>query len=189
MELNKRLNLVIEVERADGITVFVHHTPIDRTIYEANYFVLLQTLTSMYSAGLREGAVMRVGMLHLMKTAEDMGILPTVEKKLLPEFWRLTNVVMPGERGWTTLPFEIAIKDFDDDDISEVKNMICFFTAASWVHPKKERIALYEILKRSGLQIVSLNSTDFASSLTTSTVAENTGAKQPDQPDQSSFPV
>lgn len=183
MKIDRRLNLVLEVTREDGSTIYVHHTPISKEVYEANFMFITRVLVSMYAQGLPLGSCMLVAMLQMKKLAEQMdqasNTKPTVaalENNLLPEIWRLTNVVMPGDRGWTTLPFEMAAKTMDPEDLAEVQNNICFFTAASWVHPRRERKSLYEGLD-SVMQTVSLNCTEFAASLPTSMPGANTGEK------------
>ena len=170
--LDKRLNLVIEIEQSDGSTVYVHHTPIDRATFKSNYLLILKTVNSLYAQGLGMGACMQAGYMHLLKTAEELGTLPTVEKNFIPEIWRLTSVIVGGK----PMPFEAAKAQLSEDDLEEVENTICFFTCASWMHTKKQREhLLYDT--PYGLRIVSSNPTDFANSLMTSIADENIGAK------------
>jgi hypothetical protein len=124
----------------------------------------------------------------LRKVADELGVRQPVEGMLLPEIWRMTNVLVPGHSlngsnpGWTTLPLEkvIADKMIDPEDAEEVKNHVCFFTSASWIHKRRELdTIIYPMLTGSGSQIVSSNSTEFIASLPTSTPPAPTGEKAP----------
>jgi hypothetical protein len=182
-KLDRRLNLVLSVTTDDGAEMWVHHTPIRREVFQTHFLVITKTVSAMYEEGLPPNIASRVAMLMLRKVAKDMGtpIPEQVEQALLPELWRLTNVMIPnpnGAAGWLTVPLEkvIADKVIDEEDAEEVKNHVVFFTCASWVHKKNElEEMIYPILQNSGSQITSLNSTDFRPSSPTSTPVENTG--------------
>jgi hypothetical protein len=191
MKIDKRLNIVLTVVRGDGSEVHVHSMPILQEVYEANFLLLSKTISQMYAEGLPLGTCSRVAMLMLRRVADEMDnrspgapaiYRPAVDNNLLPEIWRLTNVLVPGETGgWQTVPFPHAVanKLLGDDDIAEVQNYLVFFTAASWVHRRVELEApngLYSMWRGSGAQLVSSTPTEFANSLPTSKPAENTGA-------------
>jgi len=183
MKIDRRLNLVLSVTTEDAQTMWVHHTPIRREIFQSHFLVITKTLSAMYEEQLPPGMGMRIALLMMRRVAKDMGepIPQQVEMALLPELWRLTNVLVPNYNngsGWTTLPLEkvIADKIIDEEDAEEVKNHIVFFTCASWVHKRTELDEMiYPILRNSGSQITSLNSTEFIASLPTSTPTVSTG--------------
>jgi hypothetical protein len=184
MKLDRRLNLVLSVDREDETTMWVHHTPVRVEIFDNHFLVLTKTISSMYEQGLPPPMCARIALLMLRKTAKEMGqdVEQQVEGALLPEIWRMTNVMVPGigtnGTGWTTLPLEKVIQDkfMSEEDAREVRNHLVFFTAASWVHKKDElENMIYPILKSSGSQITSSNSTDFLSSLPISTPTASSG--------------
>jgi hypothetical protein len=184
MKLDRRLNLVLSVTREDGTDLWVHHTPIRREIYEQHFFVLTKMMAAMYEERLPPPMAARISLLMLRKIAKELGVLAEVEGTLLPEVWRMTNVMVPTKGsngtagGWTPLPLEKVLHDrlIDDEDGEEVKNHVCFFTAASWVHRKTELDEMvYPMLIGSGAQIVSSDSTAYLASLQTSTPAESSG--------------
>jgi hypothetical protein len=184
MKIDRRLNLVLTVTTDDDKTIYVHHTPIRREIFEAHFLILTKLMAGMYEQNLPPPMAQRIAMLMLRKVAKDMGVEQSVETSLLPEIWRVTNCLVQGlgqiDTGWTTLPFEkiTAEKMISEDDAAEVRNHIVFFTAASWVHKRDELTDLiYPMLATSGSQTTSLTSTEWIASLPTSTPVENTGAK------------
>jgi uncharacterized membrane protein len=75
----------------------------------------------------------------------------------------------------------LAIKDglIDEDDADIVRNHMVFFTAASWVHTRKElKDLIYPMLTSAAFaaRVTPLSATAYISSLPTSTSSENTGA-------------
>jgi|SRR5262252_8449473 len=182
MRLDRRLNLILSVTRDDDSMIWVHHTPVRREVFEEHFLVLTKTISSMYEQGLPPPMASRIALLMLRKVADDMGLRPTVDGALLPEMWRMTNVMVSGlgmnGSGWSTLPFEKVVADklIDEEDAQEVRNYVVFFTAASWVHKKDElERMLYPMLRDSGLQITSSTSTDLLASLPTLTPPVSTG--------------
>jgi hypothetical protein len=178
--MNRKLNLVLEIERDGGAKLFVHSTPISREVFEANFIAIGAAISILYREGLHP--TLCTGMTYLAfkklmtEKPEQYGAL---DQMLLQEIWRLTNVAVPTPKGWETVPFGEAMqapgKYLDEEEIAEIMNFLCYFTAASWVHGQKELRGVYEVLKTLGAQTSSLDYTAFLSSLTTSKAAENTG--------------
>lgn len=181
--INRRLNIVDEVTTADGVTLYVHSVPIRAEIWDQHYLVLTKTLNDIYERGMAPGMASRIALNVLRDTARSISeeTLERVDGLLLPEIWRLTNVLVPQPgAGWTMLPFEKVVADklIDDEDERTIRNHIVFFTAASWVHTRKELDQMIYPMMRSdtfGAQIVSSSCTDFMRSLQTSTPAATTG--------------
>jgi len=183
LKIDRRLNMVLQVERGDGSIIHVHAMPVSRQVYETYFTVMAKTLSTMYADfGSRIGTCARVAALSLKKVATEDGQWdgPSgVGIGLMGEIRRLTNVVAPTPQGWTTLPFHDAVQQklLDDEDVSEVENAICFFTLASWVHKRQELGSMiYPLVNQWGAQTTSSSVTEFAASLPTSTAAENSGA-------------
>lgn len=182
MKIDRKLNLVLPLED-EGKTLYVHAMPISRQVFERYFKVISKTFNEIYTGGHGVISGPRVAAMLLKSNAETMGEWDGeagVERGLMAEIRRLTNVVALTDQGWQSVPYEVARKEgmLDDDTASEVENVIVFFIVASSVHLKAELPAILKTL--SGLwnvRVESSNCTDFASSLETLTEIENTGAK------------
>jgi hypothetical protein len=100
-----------------------------------------------------------------------------VENGLVNEIKRLTNVALPGEKGWETMPYDDAVRmgKIGPDDAAEVNNAIVFFTVGWWVYPKSRRVmALTGAARMWGGHCSSSSITEFAAGLLTSTEEKNT---------------
>lgn len=197
MEIDRRCNLVLTLDRKVGEEkdpetgrmrpvmkpyAHVHHTPIDEATYESHFWVLHKAVATMYTERMTPAIASRIGLLTLRRVAKEIGPVAQaeVEKGLLPEIWRRTNVLMAGERGYEMLPFEEAARTMDPDDAREVRNYITFFTAASWFHWRQEKTdAFFPAMIDSGAQIVSSDCTEYLASLQTSMPAAPSGATAP----------
>lgn len=181
MRIDRRLNLVLQVDGDDsGGVLHVHHSPIRQEVYEQHFMFITKAMTSMYLEGIHPIACTRIAYLTMKKLAEAGGPdqLALIENTLFNEIWRLTNVLVPKERGWELVPFYELMKSdlLSQSDVSEVKNYICFFTGASWVHGRAERIGMFEMLESSGMQTTFSDVTEFKNSLAMSKPVESTGA-------------
>ena len=178
--INKRLYLVIPIEREDGSLIYTHSAPLKREVFDQNAIVLAKTFAAIHQEGLGAIAGPRVAFIFLKKIAEQMGNWEEIEKTLVEEIRRLTNVMVPGDRGWETLPYREALQKniISPDDAAEVDNAVTFFIVASAMH---RRAILEPILRGAatlwGGEIVSLNSTEYANSLPMLTETVNTGEK------------
>jgi len=187
LKIDKRLNIVLEVQRDNEPSIYVHSVPIGKEVYEANYRLITKTAVEMYGDGLAPGACARVCSMAMRATAKTMDANGSGDafrrsaESLLQEVWRLTNVLMPGLRGWETVPFHEVMQNntLDEEQLMEVQNILAYFTVASWFHRESERKDIYEILKNYGVQIVSLNVTEYSSSLPISTRPVTTGVTAP----------
>lgn len=171
MILNQKLNLVIPVEQSNGTTAYVHSVPISREVFERYHLVIAKTFARIFAMGLGEVAGPRVAALVMKSVAEELGQWdgPTgVEKGLIAEVRRLTNVIAPGG----PIPMQEAVdkKFFTPDDQSEVENAIAFFTVAcSMLRRAQLAVAQDGLVQLWGGLTTSLNCTEFAASLLTST--------------------
>lgn len=179
-KVDRRLNIVFDVDRPDGSRIHVHHTPIGRPVFEAHARTIARAFSTMYTENITGLIAARVALPMLMETARDMNREESIKAQLLPEIWRLTNALIPGEKGYETVPFHdvMARQMLDEDTIEEIKSAIVFFTLGSWVHSRSELTSLiYPLMESLGCHIVSQDSTDYSTSLTTSTPVESTGEK------------
>jgi hypothetical protein len=188
LSLNRKLNLVIPIDIREGVTAYVHSTPISREVFESYYQVIARTFNGIYQGGLGTLAGPRVAKMELKRIAIEMGLWDGpagVNSGLLGEIHRLTNVIRPGLSGWGTIPFEDALRQnyFNDDDVSEIENAIVFFIVASAMHKRSELGPVLEIVSKLwGAQTTSSNCTEYSASLPTSIETESSGEKPKQSP-------
>jgi hypothetical protein len=192
VKLNRKLDLVMNVESEDGKTIYVHSTPISREVFEDNFLSISRAFTAVYTNGLGPVTGPRVAALLLKQEAQTLGIWERTQQSLMAEIYRLTNVIVPSDNGWESIPFDVAKKRgiLSDDKASEVENCIVYFTCASSIHLKAElTVAMEGLSTLWGAQTTSLNATEYTRSLQTLTRAESTGEKTKMAVNQSSNPV
>lgn len=175
MKINRKLNLVVPIYQGDDV-LYVHSSPIAPVIFEQYFDVIAKTYAEIYSGGYGIASGPRIAYMLLKRVSGDRW--EDVQKGLVAEIVRLTNVIIKGDRGWETVPYQEALdkKRIELEDISEVNNALVFFTVASSMH---KRIILAGILDAAlglwGAQTTSSNCTEYASSLPTSTPGESSG--------------
>ena len=188
MQIDKKLNIVIPVERNDGTTIYVHTTPLDYEVFEQYFIVLGKAFSSIFAEGLSVIGGPRVAALMLKKVAIDMGVWDGdggVQQGLMAEIQRLSNVVAPGPGGWQTLPLYNAQKEglLTAEEMREVEGQAVFFILTSALNkPKQIPVIMQGVSRLWGAQTTLSNSTEFAASLKTSTEAANTGASETEKP-------
>ena len=198
MKIDKRLNLVVPIYDDAGKTAiaYVHSAPISREVFDRNFLVLAKTHAAFWNEGLGTTAGPRVAAMLLRLVADQLdgpdeetrernghANRQSVENGLFPEIRRLSNVAMPDQSGaWKTIPLENVVREklLNEEDLAEVENAIVFFIVAYAMHKRTERAAIVAGAARLwGARIESLNSTEFARTLTTSTGTANSGEKAP----------
>ena len=180
MKIDRKLNIIIPVDVEDGRTVYVHSTPISREVFEEHFLVLSKTFAAIYAEGLGSIAGPRIAGLMLKRVATEMGVLDVVERGLLAEVRRLTNLVQFGDRGWETEHFQGIVdgKRLEADDLAEIENALVYFTVASSMHKRRDLGPILDgALKLWSGSTSSLDCTAFAASLTTSIKADASGKK------------
>ena len=177
MQINKALNLVVPLDGGG----YVHSTPIGREVFETYFLPISKTFSGIFAEGLNVLAGPRVASLMLKKVAVDMGVwdgVAGVGNGLMAEIRRLTNVLLPTESGWQTVPLDVALSRqmISQDDYAEAEGSIVFFICISAMH-KRSLIepTLAGMCSLWESQITSLNCTEFASSLPTSTETDSFG--------------
>jgi len=175
-KINRRLNLIIPVENDDGMPLWIHSTPISAEVFDSFFMPLAQTFTAIYGQGLGVLSGPRVADKLLRKVSENLGVWPDVEKGLVADIHRLTNVLIPGEHGWETIPYEEAKKThLSPEDVSEVNAALIFFTVASTIPRRSETARILEGMELWGAQASSSSFTEWKNSLPTWKKPENTG--------------
>jgi hypothetical protein len=183
---NKRLNLVMEIWRKDKSKLFVHSKSLPTEVFEQYWQFAGPTLNALYTRDFGLYA-QRYAKRMLLTVARESGktdlkrqeqAVQLVEKGFLAEIRRLTNVFALADKGWKLIPFDDAIHDgiLTEAEIDEVDNAIVFFTCAqrTWLQSQDEE--LMGALDALHARTVSLECTDFKTSLMTLIAAENSGA-------------
>lgn len=191
--IDKKLNLVIPILRGDETKLYIHSTPIMMEMFEKYHLVLAKTFAAFTQNSLDPRSGPSVGMLILKDVSKNT---PRVngdswwdgpdgvggEGGLVAEIIRLSNTITTSGSGWGTVPFQTALnqKLIDDDERSEVMNLLAFFTVVSLVAPRADRAKFVRGMAfMYNLQTTLYNSTEFAASLKMSTEDETTGEKIP----------
>lgn len=188
MRIDRRLNLVIPIERDDGSVIYAHSTPISSEVFDVYHRPIARTFAQLYADGLGLVGGGRIADKYLRDIAKEMGMWDDnsqtktagVERGLIGEIRRLTNIMAPGERGWELLPVEDARKKdlISAQEAQEVDAAAVFFSVASAMHRKSSLKDLVDVaLQLLDARTESLSCTEFLSSLPTSTEAASTGAK------------
>jgi hypothetical protein len=188
MKLDEQLNLVIPVDREDGSTLYVHAAPISREVFERYWLVLSKSFAQMYTEGLGPTVGPRVAALMLKQVAQELGQWEGplgVERGVMAEIRRLANVAAPGANGasgWQIYPLDDLInrKLIDADDVSQIENILVFFTLVWRLHlPKDRRIILDGAARMWSASTTSDSLSTFVGSLATSNATASSGATPP----------
>jgi hypothetical protein len=180
-ELNRKLNLVIPIDRDDGAKVFVHAQPLPYEIYRPYLRPLARLFNDIQYKGFW-GVGPRVASEFLYDIAAEMDMKDSVANGLMPEIYRLTNVLLPNEKEngrWVTLPFsEVQRKGLLlKEHLDEIEGLLLFFTAGWHIHRRDSREKMLAVpLMMWGALTTYSGCTEFHASLQTSTPDGNTGA-------------
>lgn len=184
MQIDRKLNLVVPVERDDGTTIWIHSMPLSQEVFERYFLIISKTFAAIYSEGINVVGGPRVAALMLKRIAELDGSWEGAEgvaAGLKTEIQRLSNVVtLHPENGWVTSTLYEAQRAelLSPDELSEAEGFITFFMVASAMHKRSQLVTLLDGLSRLwGALTTSSSVTEWAASLKTSTAAETSGAK------------
>ncbi len=150
ISINKRLNLVIPIEREDGTTLYVHAMPIARETFETYYMVLAKTWNTFANNQLNHVSAPTIAYLTLRDVARQTQRLPGMswdegpdgisgEMGLVANMVRMANVITPQTTDNTgATPLQIALDKgiVTEEEKHEVLNILTFFTVVSHAAPK-----------------------------------------------------
>jgi hypothetical protein len=178
MQIDRKLNLVIPIDGENG-TLWVHSQPIPSDVFKRYFMLMGKAFASIWTEGLQVVSGPRLAAMIIRNMAEQMGLADEVERGLLAEIWRLSNVLILSENGWEPVTLEQAKsrKLIALDDLEEVEGAICFFILASALHRKKDLPQTLNSMRLWGAQPTSLSLTEFKDSLPISTPYEDFGTK------------
>lgn len=182
MRIDKKLNLVIPIERETG-TIYVHSMPISAEVFDRYYLPIARTYADISRSGVGVISAPRVAAKMLKTVAIDMGVWDGpdgVEQGLVGDMRRLSHVLTLGPEGWKQTMLDTALKQnaLSAEEVSDVENMLTFFMVTCALERGTELQAILGFAcKAWRVQTTSSSATEFRSSLTTSSEAENSGVK------------
>ena len=135
MKIDRRLNLVLTVDRDEG-PAYVHAVPLREEVWERYFLTISKTYVAMIENGgewmMRMGPRTASMMLRRIATADGSWEGPEgVALGLVAEIRRTTQVMVLTDAGWDMIPLQIALdqKLFDPKDAVEVESAVTFFIA------------------------------------------------------------
>jgi hypothetical protein len=182
VKINKQLNLVLPITRADDSQIYVHSTPFGEEVWDAHYEIIAVTMNALYTGGVGLFSP-RIAHKKLRDVARERGRWDGpggVQLGIVAEIHRLTNVLAPGTRGWEMVPYDEALKRgvIGSEEADVIEGAITFFTLAWRTHDPRVRQAIVEGASVMwGARSESLSCSEFLSSLPTSTTAASTGVR------------
>jgi hypothetical protein len=185
MKIDRKLNIVFTVEPDEGGSeMYVHSTPISEEVFDIYYMVICEAFARIYTMASGPVGGPRIAAKVLRDVAKAQGVWEGpagVETGLMNEIRRLTNIITPTpDRGWVTVPFQEAIdkKILTPRDVADLEGAIAFFICTSAMCPRKELASVLGMMQKLwNVQLVSSNCTEYARSLPTLTVVENSGVR------------
>jgi hypothetical protein len=182
--INKKLNLVIPIEEDEKIKAWVYSVPLSYEVFEANYMLLIRTLSYLYANGIGPLMAIRVAKLALKDVAKQIDDTTDGSANIMLEIERTASILLPDEFGkWKPIPYSVAKNRgaFSAQKLREVENALVYFTVASAVHLEDEMPMAYNGLSQIWkAQTTLLSAMEYGNSLPTLTPVENTGEKQPE---------
>ena len=186
MKIDRNLNLVMQVQTEEKGTIFIHSASLSRSVFEQFYLELGKVFSQCFDS---------INQAHLALSAPQLAYPALkalaikagnwegaggVQFGLVNEIKRLTNVLVNTEKGWESLPFDVAVKReyLDEDDEAEALSSLVFFTAISKVAPKDLKNSFLEMAGAlRSWELSSLDSMEYMNGLQTSIKKEPTGKK------------
>ena len=186
MRINRKLNLVVPIERGENDTIYVHSTPLMRETFERYFLIIGKVHSQIITQAANVISGPKMAALMLKRVAQADGVwegADGVKDGLMAEIDRQSSVIVPTPSGWRSVPLTVALDQgmIDADDFAEAEGKIVFFIVASAMFDRQDLPIILDgergMTKLWHCQVSSLNSTEFATSLPTSTPGENTGEK------------
>ena len=186
MKIDRNLSLVMQVQTEKNGLVHIHSTSISRSVFEQFYLELGKVFSQCFDS---------INQAHLALSAPQLAYpaLKSIATKagnwdgaggvkfgLVNEIIRLTNVIVSTEKGWETMPFDIAVKNevLNEDEEAEAISSLVFFTAISKVAPKDLKNSFLEMAGAlRNWELTFSDCTEYMNGLPILTKKEPTGKK------------
>ena len=184
VKINRRLNLTIPItdENPDAkkrrIIAWVHSMPVTSETLDTFCLELGKVYGAITAEGLHHFAGPQIAAKLLKRVAQQLKTWEEVDKGLIGEIRRMTNILVIGKQGWEPLTYDLAMerKVLTSEDVSVVENLLVFFTVVCANIPRLDRAEYLDwALSRWSARIESFSLMEFQRSLPTLTPVENTG--------------
>lgn len=181
LKIDKDLNLVVTVERADGSEVHAHCVPLPLDVFKQHFMTLSGAFSQIFGRGMAfaSAAGPRVAWLTLEKIGRQEGEWDG--GGLCAHISRLCTVLAPDGKGaWASmlLTDAVAQKIIDEEDALEVQGVVAFFICVSAVARRGDRRQILDLsLPIWGGRTTSSTVTEFQRSLPMSTAVVRSGVK------------
>lgn len=186
MRIERNLSLALPIERDDGVILFAHSTPIEEATFIAYHRPLSMAYAQLDADRLIANGGIRCADLVLQKVSEMIGVWKDdpqtktigVERGLLGEIRRLTNVFAPTGTKWEAVPLDECVNRdvLSAREAREVAAAAVFFCASSRMFPRQNLKEMLQLCSgRIGAHVTYSSVTELASSLPTLTAGENSG--------------
>lgn len=186
MKIDRNLNLVMRVETEGSGVVYIHSASISRSVFEQFYLELGKVFSQCFDSTNPSHLALSAPQLaypalKAVATAQgNWDNVGGVKFGLINEIIRLTNVLVATEKGWESMPFDVAVKRevLNEDEELEALSSLVFFTAISKVAPKDLRVSFLEMAgSLRNWEFSSLDSTAYTNGLPMLTKKESSGKK------------
>lgn len=167
-KINRALNLVVEADSDEHGHLYLHSTPIAREIGDRFFRVIGSAYSQLWADELGFRAGPRYAYLMLKDVAEEKGQWAQIQKEIVNEVVRLTNVILPGKDGYSTMQLATAYARnvFEEEDRAEIEGNLIFFTLALHaIGPKRTQVMIQAIGPMWGSRTTASGLTEFLSSL------------------------
>lgn len=189
LSINRKMNIVVPIEREDGSKIYIHSTPISTPTFEKYFLVLAKTFSAFAENGVVVTSAPSIARLTLKQVAEstprtgdsswwvgDDGVGGS--GGLIEDIVRMSNVINGEEI--RPLKDHLISGSFTEEDKNEVLSLLIFFIVVSHIPPRLDRADLLRgMASIYHLGLTYSTPTDYANSLKTSTSAANTGENPP----------
>lgn len=187
--IDRKLNLVIPIERDDGSTIRAYSQPVGTPVFQLYYRIIAKAYQQLYVDDMEVIGGPKIAALTLADIAKATvrSVEPGkqvswwegpdgVENGLLGEIRRLTSVLVPPTEGqpWQPIGFDLAVQRgyLDADQVMEVESALVFFTLVSLMETRARRLKMLNATAgMCGWLLTSSTLSEFRDSLKTSTVA------------------
>lgn len=187
MRIERDLTLILPIERDDGVILFAHSTPISEETFVAFHRPLSMTYAQLVADGLIGSGGIRNADLVLKDIAQRSGLWEDdretkrigVERGLMAEIRRLTNVFAPTDKKWEMVPLDDCVNRdiLSVREAREVTAGACFFTLVSRNFPRQNLREFLQVCSgRIGAHVSYSSCSELMSSLPTLTGDGNSGA-------------
>lgn len=186
MKIDKKLNIIIPIERSDDtgkakVDAYIYALPLSLAAFNINCDLIGRAYTKIMTGGLGTIAGTRMTM-NVMREIATKSNSEESFTNFQTELRRLSEYASMSPDGWKKIPLAEAIekKLLDEDEASEVENALAFFMVASAMYKKSEnRTVMLGLASILDAFPTSSNFSEFLNSLKISTATETSSKTAP----------